>query len=97
MASYRYHEDSLKALFLSLFQEFFSPGNDPIYFQDLAVELLHSLERLKREMETKHHLKAYILCHFGTVFIDQPDEGIILIFASNTCKGIGKHRADTWM
>ncbi|XP_068739108.1 uncharacterized protein [Montipora capricornis] len=55
-------------------EEFLSPGNDPIYFQDLAVELLHSLERLKREMETKHHLKADIWCHFGTVFIDQPDE-----------------------
>ena len=60
-----------------LFQESLNPGNDPVYFKDLEVEVLHSLERLKREMETKHHLKADIWCHFGTILIHQPDEGII--------------------
>ena len=77
-ASYHcHHEDSLKALFLLLFQESLSPRNDPIYFKDLEVEVLRSLKRIKREMETKHQLKADMWCHFGTVLIHQPDEGII--------------------
>ena len=89
--------DSLKVLFLLLFQESLNPGNDPVYFKDLEVEVLHSLERLKREMETKHHLKADIWCHFGTILIHQPDEGIIFTFASNSCKGVFKNHEDKWM
>ncbi|XP_068741446.1 uncharacterized protein [Montipora capricornis] len=56
-------------------QESPSPRNDPSYLKDLEAEVLHSLERIKREMEAKPYLKADIWCHFGTVLIHQPDEG----------------------
>ncbi|XP_068688929.1 uncharacterized protein [Montipora foliosa] len=52
-----------------------SLANDPIYFKTLEAEVLHSLERIKHEIQTKRHLKADIWCHFGTVLIRQPDEG----------------------
>ncbi|XP_068688927.1 uncharacterized protein [Montipora foliosa] len=56
-------------------KESLSPRNDPIYFKDLEKDVFHALERIKRDIETKDHLKADIRCHFGTVLIHQPDEG----------------------
>ncbi|XP_068691125.1 uncharacterized protein [Montipora foliosa] len=52
-----------------------SLANDPIYFKTLEAEVLHSLQRIKREIGTKRPLKANIWCQFGTVLIRQGDEG----------------------